>query len=250
MDPLAGGGGCGSDDPMDEWFAAAYSTEESEADGDDETKGMNADEVNELDVLDDSLFHPPPEEVDDAPRTNCHSVLLEEPPEMSDGGVSAPADVPGLGAASGSAGGGAPPEPPPAPAAARIPRAEAGPRVPTRLQFFVPGCKLSYYEGSDSIQVDCANPLHGRCTLTRKVRGWARRPAQGRPIGLAVAWCARGLLPDVRTKVDHTRAADMPSREERLRGRAFCKTSELGRHMLAQERAKRAAEPSEPEDCP
>jgi hypothetical protein len=125
---------------------------------------------------------------------------------------------------------------------------------------YIPGGKISLYlvgTGLD-IEVRCMHPGHGKCALTRRMTAstWKGREAQGRPLGLAMAFLACSAEKGLHTKIDHWRPENWPTRGERLRGRAALKalaaTSPEAALLLASERPKRleAGEESEPENAP
>jgi hypothetical protein len=96
---------------------------------------------------------------------------------------------------------------------------ERGPIGKANAVAFVPGGKISYYASKQDIEAFCTDPRHGKCVLTRRMTGakQAGRLGQGRPLGLATAWLAKGS--ECATKEDHKLAALTLSKEERAAGR-------------------------------
>ena len=113
------------------------------------------------------------------------------------------------------------------------------------------GGKITYYINGprEFIEVRCNNPLHVGCVLTRTMKAnRANTGAQGRPLGLAVAWLKKGSgLPnkDAHKRVEITFA-------ERREGRALLKerNSYNTNGLLGAERTQREGEDSEPEVRP
>lgn len=148
----------------------------------------------------------------------------------------------------------APPDPEVAPP---LLRADSGPRGFGMGQgraaaiVFVDGGKLSLYENRMIVEAVCRNPTHGKCVLTRSLNAsTGRRVEQGRPLGLMVAWLAKGAgLP---SKAEHWSPEHWPSFTERCTGRAALKALAMPDSvaLLAAERAKRPGEASEPEADP
>lgn len=114
----------------------------------------------------------------------------------------------------------------------------------------VPGGKVSYYIGKADVECVCSNVLHGVCRLTRRMLGSTRlgRQGQGRPLGLCIAWLAKGAA--IATKAEHTAAAFATTRVERVECRAMLKALEHpdARGLLEAERPKRHGEDSEPDE--
>ena len=101
------------------------------------------------------------------------------------------------------------------------------------------------YDGwrEDFFVVECGNPAHDRCRLTRTAGGAAHsgRSGQGRPYGLLAAWL-RAPTASLETNMF---AYTSPSRGERQIARRSLATDVDGRALLAAERARRGDESSE-----
>lgn len=103
--------------------------------------------------------------------------------------------------------------------------------------------------GVNQVICTCTIPSHGgRCRLTRTLEGSDRRgrEGQGRPLGLAVAWCRAAENFD--NKADHM--AYKPSRSEREAGRRFLATLEGGALMDIERALRPGEDPAEPEIVP
>jgi hypothetical protein len=120
-------------------------------------------------------------------------------------------------------------------------------RVAAAFVAFVPGGKITYYDRQNKVEAVCLNWRHGKCVLTRSM-AITTRSGMGRPLGLCMAWLAKGA--SVATKVEHWADEAMPSRAERVVGRIALKAmgSPGSVGLLSKERAKVCdAEESEPE---
>lgn len=153
----------------------------------------------------------------------------------------------------------APPVPPAAGSSSDAPRPPAGaalvqgPRSVGTAQVFLPGGKVTFYERGRFVEIVCNQVGHGKCVLTRKVDGdkRLRNAAQGRPLGLAVAWLAKS--PACATKAEHWALdSGWPTLEERRSGRSRLQAmqTDASRALLAAERQQWPGEDSEPELCP
>ena len=157
------------------------------------------------------------------------------------------ADVEMAGAASSSGAGEAVPDgevPPPSPAE------DPGfgrSRPPAVL--FVHGGKLSLYTARAKVfaTATCDNPRHGKCVLTKSLEPSATDPAQGRPLGLLLAWLAKGS--DQETKEAHWSPEVWPTLPQRRAARtAFAAlTCSDAVALRTAERALRPGEDEEPE---
>ena len=236
-------GGDGDGD-VDRWFAADG---DGSASSHCESDGGVADLDQEEDEPDDGqqLL----EDVDER---------LEETGADGDGPAEPPTPLPGP-AASSSDG----PVPPPVPPFLGPPPVGAAPALrgerpgsvasasrhggrPCRVHLLVPGGKISYYDNANNIEAVCNNHAHGRCVLTRRM-GQAKR-VRGRPLGLAVAWLAKGC--HAADKPAHWRVGDgWPTDEERVAARAFLHAmdTDAARELLALEALRDDDERSEPE---
>ena len=121
--------------------------------------------------------------------------------------------------------------------------------------FYVHGGKLSLYYARRTLVAECDNPLHGKCHLTRTLRRAkrGRQTQQGRPLGLMLAWMAKGCGRD--SKRHHWAEDCWPTFGERTAARAAFQGladggSEVAAAFLRAERKKRSTESPEPEVCP
>ena len=89
------------------------------------------------------------------------------------------------------------------------------------------------------------------CRLTRTLRGStnANRKAQGRPLGLCVAWLAAADHPDWDTPALHKKM-DHPDLDARMQARAKLAGYENSDAWFALERCQREDEEEEPEVAP
>lgn len=174
------------------------------------------------------------------------------------GGAGAPsggsAGNPGEGAvgtASSGNGDGAPSAPPPPPP----PPQAIGPALRNPCLVLECGCKITYYESTESYELVCGNKEKhvGRCRATatrRKPRGNRAllHPDQGRPLGFLMAFAC--YCHEAINKADHE--DQIFSRDERRRRRQEIKriaqTDPQAQALLNAERPKRPGEESEPEN--
>ena len=154
-------------------------------------------------------------------------VASDEPAdaEEPEGPVAEPADV-------------APPPPPPAAG-----KAPAG-RVRSDLFLHVPGGKLTFY-AKGFFTASCEAPGHSKCILSRSSEA-GRKRAQGRPLGLLMAWLAAGA--EHPTKEGHWDRTQWPNFQQRRDAREALAILPLGQELLAQERAQEPGEDIEPDD--
>lgn len=108
---------------------------------------------------------------------------------------------------------------------------------------------IRYNQSNQEFYAVCPVPSHGRCIATRTVRSGVR-PAQGRPLGFLAAWVlqAEGCT----DKSEHLRRC-RPSKEARRVARRALHhedQAEVAATFVGYERARRADEDSEPDDCP
>jgi len=136
-------------------------------------------------------------------------------------------------------------EAPPPPLAVEVPHvAPRGvDRVPADVTIAIEGATLRFYAKKSMCVAQCT--LHLECSRQRamyesplRTRGW-----QGRPIGYLVAWSKAGAA--WASKAEH--CSYRPSLEERAAARTEFKGVAGAAGLLMLERAKRAAEDSEPE---
>lgn len=129
-----------------------------------------------------------------------------------------------------------------------------------QVTVFLAHGKLSYYPHDQRFEAVCrrhqaapdvATGSSGvLCRLTRTGRANARRPAQGRPCGLMMAWLH--VAAEVADRTCHCDAffVGSISREARRAARAMLSELPNGALLLQCERALRAGEDSEPDACP
>eukprot|EP00971_Amphidinium_carterae_P050449 993618-Amphidinium_carterae.1 len=120
-------------------------------------------------------------------------------------------------------------------------------RVKAEIFAEVPGGRLAYYDNKGLFQASCSRAGHGRCVLTRSALP-GRRPAQGRPLGLLVAWLGMGHT--VATKEQHWDKTLWPAKPAREAAREELQQYAGGLELLACERALGAEEGEEPDDLP
>ena len=150
----------------------------------------------------------------------------------------------------------APPVPEPDAAAADAAEARiAGPRKGAANVIFVAGGKLVCYE--NILVAECGNRRHGRCVLTRYLKGSGNpaRSGQGRPAGYEIAWLRKGTQDGIDSKEKHWAAENEPSKPDRQAARAWLKDKRAAGDMdaigiLAAQREKRGGEYSEPDVVP
>ena len=171
----------------------------------EETSGSGDDpaDVDAIGILDDDIFA---EGGADSKAPKEDVVGLAEPTAPVVGGS--------ITAASSSG----PREPPPLPPPIAPPPAPfaAGEEPDRAQQLWVRGGKLSYYTQKKFMTAICENKAHGKCVLTRTIHGREGFP-DGRPLGLMVAWLAKGC--DLDTKRDHWRSIHWPTFAERCAAR-------------------------------
>lgn len=118
--------------------------------------------------------------------------------------------------------------------------------------------KVTYYAHDERFEAVCkfhqeeAGGTMRRCRLTRTTRANPRRRAQGRPLGLMLAWLTdEGLRPP--TKEEHVSSMHVGtaySASRRKHWRGVLKGLENGLALLSKERPLGADSDPEPEACP
>ena len=102
---------------------------------------------------------------------------------------------------------------------------------------------LIHYRSCDDFYAICGNrALHGTCRKTQTSRA-GRRPGQGRPLGLLVAWLRRWTC-DCRDF--HKLSLPLISHDDRVQAREWLEGLPGSAALLACERPRRADEASEP----
>ena len=147
----------------------------------------------------------------------------------------------------------APPEPvgldaPPPP---ELPRARQGPEDRVIVEV-TGGGRIVYYRSRNEFYAEC--PMRGighsgncRRARTAKASENSRRPAQGRPLGLLLAWCEAAESHD---SSDSHKLLFETTHEERKRCRQHLKTLPGSGPLFQCERPLLAGEDSEPEEEP
>ena len=133
--------------------------------------------------------------------------------------------------------------PPPAvPSRAASSAGKASERDNALLLMQCDGGTLRYYK-QGFFTATCNNPRHKRCTLTRTAAA-GKKPAQGRPLGLMLAWLQWGE--GLETRAQHWTRADWPSHESRSAQREAFSRREGAEDFLAFERELAPGEQGEP----
>ena len=153
--------------------------------------------------------------------------------------------------AAGSSSGVAIAPPPPAPISAH--GSEADPRGHSEVSVFTKFGKISFYPSDNRFECRCRHHQVGakHCVLTRTKKENVGRPAQGRPLGLMMAWLESCELYE--TKADHGNKLWIQvelTQEVRLRARLELRKLLNGPVLESMERQLRAGEAEEPEDIP
>ena len=178
-----------------------------------------------------------------------------ETPAIAGGVRQAMIDVPaGLPGSSGDA-----VLPPPLPPPMAAPEAGEGQKKKRQAALavvFVPGGKLTYYYSAKNAicTAECRNKSHGRCVMTKTMRGRAdktnaRLRGQGRPVGYLAAWLAKGA--EYVSKAQHWAVENQPTFAERRAARDLVKADEAvdARQLFAGE-SSASEGGSEPERVP
>ena len=158
----------------------------------------------------------------------------------------------------------------PPPPVALVVRAKAKARVnhpgyPINIRGGDDGAHLRHDTQKHILSAHCAHPSHGRmCRINRSLKGNARKPSQGRPLGLLVAWinCAGAFTAHPSPKENmkaHIKAAQWPevlledhlSFANRAAARAWVADNSADWAELSDlERDQNAGEEVEPTDPP
>ena len=126
---------------------------------------------------------------------------------------------------------------PPAPAVVPI---RVGRGRPAAAIVSVPNGRIAYYENTVDFYGYCLDPLCHGCRLSRRGNARASNPAQGRPLGLLMAWIqASGTQA-------HIDKGPWPDYEARCRARAALAAIDGANALFAFERARRPDEGDEP----
>lgn len=123
----------------------------------------------------------------------------------------------------------------------------AGARNAPEIIFRVPRGEIRYYARIRRFAAWCHNEAHGRRCRREKVAYEGRGGGQGRPLGLLMAWLARG--DDHATSRDHMDLELLIDFESRQIGRQALQAMEGSEAMLAKERPMRNGE-DEPVEHP
>lgn len=123
--------------------------------------------------------------------------------------------------------------------------------------FLESGAVLRIYrnqQGQRSLVAHCSETAHGqhKCRLSRALHGSNRfdRQAQGRPMGLALAWLECSHNPSLPDRTSHVKMDPMPSFADRVRCRDTHRDTLGLIPFFEAERALRPGEGQEPEECP